>query len=108
MNRILGKPKNKCGVNNFACGICPGCVKKEEARWNQIWEQKYGAQEREYYSKPSYLRGERSLTRSTLDIDLPIHEEVYFILSADTSPHKIGGRGTKRKTPESRKASSPA
>ncbi len=71
LNRIakaLAAGKKLCGVNNFTCGKCPACQRKEEERWNSIWKQKYAEQEARYYDKNASFDPERrSFTQSSLN-----------------------------------------
>jgi hypothetical protein len=105
------KPKNKCGIDGFACKTCARCRRAEDERWNKIWEQKFASQEKDYYRRGiSYLRERQSPGQSSLNINWPIDEDVTNILSTPKGVSRRRGRppGQSGPTTGSRKASSPA
>lgn len=91
--------KNKCGVAGFSCGVCARCIKKEDERWQQIWDRKYSQQMERYYNRDrSYLQETQSFTQSSLNTNLPTNEDVYGIaLPREASLIRRAADGLKHK-----------
>lgn len=99
LSNVFKRPRNKCGVNNFQCGTCGTCRQKEEDRWNRIWEEKYGKQERRYYEldamtrQTMYSPGRSSLsTQEPIDdLDMsPMSGRPTFVLLRNEKGHIMG------------------
>ena len=108
--KAVTTPRNKCGVDGFTCGKCAACVRKEEERWNAIWQQKYGQQEAEYYSRASLDPRLSSAGQSSLNNNWPIDEGDYSLLSSATAVarrKKAAGVSKKRPNPRAGSRVSP-
>ncbi len=101
--RDLFKRRNKCGTDGFTCGTCKVCSKKEDEKWQKIWDEKYSDQERKYYEIDPFLRQtEYSPGRSSLSTNEPIEDWDAFLSSEERTSERLRADGRKKRLEKSK------